>query len=290
MNNSFHRGAVKSAFLGPVGDLFGRAWETAKGVPEALSTGWGALTGNTDGPEADRVQALIAGRNKAKAMEQLQGILLAGLGTGIAARGGVGLYNLMARNARPKRKDDPQLFSLPEKTANWFSDWMSGGSARSPGDIPYYKPLAVLGAGAGLYGGYKGLDMVLDRLRKRDRKQEVDQARQEFQAALTDTYGRKESALDRAFDKAAEAIEKRAFGDVTGALTGDYLTYAALASLLAGTAGYSMAHNRSKQVMLEKALRARERARNQAQPAPLFISQPPGDDVIDAQAMPALTA
>ena len=64
----------------------------------------------------------------------------------------------------------------------------------SPWDEPWIYPAAVLGSIGATYLGYKGVDAILNALRRRRAARELEQARQEFEDALASQYQQSELA------------------------------------------------------------------------------------------------
>ena len=136
-----------------------------------------------------------------------------GLGVGAASRGIYGLLNMLNRSHRGPEKirptgylptrfplqreeeEEPKAASeMPTKQAfdplAWLKSLAKGEKATSKSGIPWY-PAGMVGAGVGgLYGGYKGVDHLLDERRRKAHEDELEQARQEFHAALASRYGK----------------------------------------------------------------------------------------------------
>lgn len=251
----------------------------------------------------DAVQQTAASNLKADALADVRGLALAALGAGAAGRGAVGLYNLFKRNTRPKKPAAPALalpYPVAEKAAGWLgrlldpakaASFLGGDNAVTKAGIPWYGPAMMTAGLAGLAGGWKGVDHLLNKRREREREKEVGRARQEFHDALMAQYDRPlagagptkaaadtpmtkiGSDLDALFDQ----FEKAAFtlNDTAGQLAGGYGMYAGLAGLMTGALVYDKARKRQRRAILEKAMQRRERRRfNVAPPEITAVPEP----------------
>lgn len=232
---------------------------------------------------------------------------LAALGVGAGARGLLGLYQLANRRGSAvdtksgpvetdlpypvEGRDDPR--AVLGKRGLDLGGYLGGGSATKVENVPFRLPALVAAAGGGAALGWKGVDALLDAHRRRQRDQELEEAKAEFDRALLVQYDRplprrpglKAAAdrgaaigadLDAAFDAFAAAYAKRAAAgqtlldraaDASGPAAGLYLTYAGLAGLLSGGVTYDQLRRRSRQAVLTKALKDRQRRD--------FLAQPP---------------
>lgn len=78
-------------------------------------------------------------------------------------------------------------------------------------------------------------------------------------------------ALDRLYDNVQAALEKRAtLDDVLGATAGGYGIYAGLTGLMTGALVYNKMKSRSREAILQKALKKRERRRFAMQPSEIY--------------------
>lgn len=164
----------------------------------------------------------------------------------------------------------------------WLSDVFAGKGATKPTEIPYYwAGMPALGM-AGLYGGYKGMDYLLDRQRQEGQEEELEAAKEEFRRALRSRARAHKAAsdgdtdlgvqLDRLYDqlmKRGEHIEKRA---LAGQAAGAYVLYAALSSLLTGAWMHEQTRKRSRQALLEAAQKHRLRQRFERRPPEILAT------------------
>lgn len=213
-----------------------------------------------------------------QARQQVQRILLAGLGVGLAGRGAMGLASLLHRNMRPPVQSAtrrpvplPMLYE-DEKQAQLggaLQSFTRGQQATSLSGIPWFMPAATAAGVGGLAGGWSLLDYLLDKRRKGDVDADLESAKQEYEQALA---GGKQasSPLGVALDELCDTIEKQATAaDTAGAVAGGYGTYALISALLAGTLAHQWGAKRQNRRLLERAQTLRRRERAAASPAPL---------------------
>lgn len=246
---------------------------------------------------------------------------LAMLGIGGAARGATGLAGLLRNNLR--RTAAPAVMTLPYPVADEEEQprrkpkaASDAPAALSPGRrvfrkaafevtgktaLPWYRPAMLLAGMGGLYGGWKGVDAVLDAQRRTSREQELEEAKQEFHDALFQQYDRPLKSAPLPAKKASDAadggpapgdlcdrlggvfdrLEKAAqllkegsrIGDIGGEAAGWYGTYAALSGLATGALVYEQARKRQRRAILDKALKRRERHRYYTAP-PEIVAMP----------------
>jgi hypothetical protein len=181
-------------------------------------------------------QARGLGRNWGSAVGALTGLF-----------GGLGLGHLIGYHT----ENTPRQKSSTDKTS-----------------MPWYRPAMTLTGLAGLYGGWKTVDSVMDSQRRKAREKELDEAKQEFHNVLVGDPGMKtacESLVTRLgslFDKMAQLVEhvKTAgpLSDMAGSATGMYGTYAALSGLATGAIVYEQARKRQRRAILDKAMKKRQ--------------------------------
>ena len=242
---------------------------------------------------------------------------LGALAVGAGARGLTGLYNLMTERATRPRNTYPGAMvtripipvqddedDKPHHRRKVVTATDGGPPVTDYRNGALYMP-AMMGAGAlGLYGGWKGVDALLQHQRDQASKQKVEDARKDFEQALLESYpkprkpsgipglkvsqdeqesdGQKLSrALDDLYDKLQE---KRAFDwsiggmvspDTTQNLAGMYGTYALGSGLLAGKLTYDAGMKNNGQTVLRKAIA--RRARRQAMQRPSEILAVPDE-------------
>lgn len=258
--------------------------------------------------QAEAAAAAIAQQD---AMARIRNAAIAGLALGAGTAGARGLYDLVRRNATAP-KPDRQRVTLPVPATpappeeevqgvkaaedSWFGRMWSGEKATRPDDIPGNTAATILaGLGAGAVG-FKGVDLLLEAQRRREREKELAKARSGFHEALLSQYAAKQATLDELYGR-FEALavsgagftppeapegEKRALGEaLAGNITDKYLAYAALASLLAGATGYAHANNTSNRLALEHAKAESARRKASTNPSPMYAVPMPVPRRID---------
>lgn len=260
----------------------------------------------------DAARQAARSRLYSEASRDIQRLGLAGLGIGAAARGATGLAGLLRKNLNTRAQ--PAVVTLPypveeeegndkavrKKAADSPAAGVFRKLAASTFDItgktaiPWYRPAMMLAGMGGLYGGWKGVDVVLDAQRKATREKELEEARQEFHDALFAQYDKplrtgsraKQSDDARtslcarlggvfdAMEKVAQAVKSGSrLGDLTGEAAGWYGTYAALSGLATGALVYEQARKRQRRRILDAAIKRRERHRYYTAP-PEIVAMP----------------
>ncbi len=235
---------------------------------------------------ANAVQQTSSSNLKGDALADVKHLALATLGVGAAGRGAVGLYNMFKRNTRKRRPTGGPTLALPYPVAEKvgaLSDFLGGANATTKAGIPWYGPAMLTAGVGGLAAGWKGVDHVLNKRRKRERDQELEGARQEFHDALMGQYtkplggtGPTKTAADAkpmakvgaALDALFDQFEKAAFslGDAAGQGVGMYGMYAGGMGLLTGALVYDKARKRQRRAILEKAMQRRDRRKFNVSP------------------------
>ena len=215
-------------------------------------------------------------RLQADAKKDIVRNLVMALGGGAALRGAVGLHNLVTEPSRIKPTQ--RVVEMPVAyPADEDEKRSRDATATSPIGLSYYIPGMLLGGAVTGYGGWKGVDALLDRQRRKQTDEELDSAKQEYEQALLGAYKKAtDNALDQAFSgyvKSAgpgqiiEDVVSSVAPNAPGLAKGVGLTY----GLATAPLGFMMVHNmlkkNSKRALLQKAMK--ERARRQA------LSQPP---------------
>jgi hypothetical protein len=200
--------------------------------------------------------------------ELLKNILLAGLATGSTLYGGSKLLEMLGTPDRPVSKFTkapvyiPSKDTMPKKeignldkfssvkAAGLFS-WL--GDGKETVDLfdasPYTLPLALLAAGGGLYGGYKGTDYLYNILKNKEQSSELSDAEKEQRELLKRRYDlvkmqSEQKAIDSAFEryiKSKEAPKDNVKEAGLGTLGGVGLT---LGGLL-----WAISHNKMRKYM-----------------------------------------
>ena len=254
-----------------------------------------------------KLEASIARRNHEllnnESWRQATNVGLTALGAGAGLRGLHGLLSVISRNlSKPPAIPAVATMEVPvhgqpvkkrKKTAD-AEDWkylatepfkrlgnlvydagsaavkgtgdaMAGAYATEPQGLPeHWLRTFGMGVGGGL-GGYKLVDWLLDKRRKAMVDKDVEDARQEYENLL---YGKNASAIDELFATVKQA--DFGLGDLPGALTGSYLTYALGSPLVTGTMAYNKAKKLRRKNLIDAAQKMRLRQRLESSPIPIF--------------------
>lgn len=231
----------------------------------------------------------------------LIGLGVLGVGAGLT---GTKLYNLVNRFNKPKDKytkfgPGPRGVDEKEKIASELTQKILDAISYVPNRISEawnsapafstltqnqqaaYMPAALLTAGLGIYGGHSLARAIEDKKKKEDLEIALEEARQDYQRALT---GKRAEDLSAAFNNYKQATENRTKTALVGAAatTADYLAeplrwvgllpaYATAVlgtGLLSGKMTYDWTRERSKDKALERARRSRARMEESS---PLYI-------------------
>jgi hypothetical protein len=233
----------------------------------------------------DQLQSSNLGNVHNEYMNMLKNVFLGSIAGGAAVRGGQGLYNMWQRNVEPEKPvEAPLAFSIPTKKepatagemeygkmATWpvdgvwdstvkpVADAITGASAQTPSELPYHL-LGLGGAGAlGLYGGYKGVDSLMQSGRKSELEAEEQNAKHHYEQALARLSGK------TANDKFERLYSKK--GTLGQIINGAVAPMGIIAGLT-GVATYNLANSRRHSKLLDKAVQ--ERQRQQLADAPVF--------------------
>ena len=228
----------------------------------------------------------------------LRTALLSG-GIGAAAGGGVGMLNMLRRNAiRRKRTGHVAQMASPvapvstaednplDKMGGWLGDLLSGRMAQTQDAIPWALPGKVAAGMGGAVAGFAGVDALMKHQRKKQEQSDVERAKAEFEQAMAEQGGPKLASanllgadLDRlyeAFEKAAGLLDAITPSPETqGKLLGGYGAYAVPTGLIAGYAAFKAADKNSQRNVLKKALKLRERRRQAVEPAEIYVESSP---------------
>ena len=143
-------------------------------------------------------------------------------------------------------------------------------SVGNPLNAPLMYPMSVGAAAAGIGGGWKLTDWLMDKRRTAQTEEELHKAKQDFQAALiaqaqasrVKRAGDEETTGDK-LDRLFDLLEKRAGSenmmDYVAWPVGLYQLAAGTLAAGAGYGTYQWARNRSQSKLLQKALQERAR-------------------------------
>lgn len=249
-----------------------------KGLPGLLQQGINMVTPATGGDAsiAEQVQASQNAAAKSQAAKTIARMLLMAGGAGMAARGYAGLTEYPSPKKRRTGRVVEMPVAYPEKQAD-------NDKATSPYGLSYYIPSMLIGAPLSFYGGWKGVDAILNKQRRRQSANELEDAKSEYEASLLGAY--KQSAaqmLDAVFEKCGSDLVSKAtnylsetFPNVPGAAKGLGLSYALLTAPLAYSVVNSAMKKNSKKELMLRAIRERARRQAKMQPPELYAVPAP---------------
>jgi hypothetical protein len=229
---------------------------------------------------------------RSQALRDVLGYGAAGIGVGASLRGlqtllrlGAGAVNtgkpapsvpsgLLAELPLPMDDDVEEKQSFDVQSV---LDFGAGKKAITPEGVPWFLPAAVGLPALGAVGGWKFMDWIMDKRRKGAVKQDVEDAKREYEQALLESQGIKSSScselgatLDKLYDTVVEKTAGR-IADIGGQLSGVYLLAAMMAGTMSGVGGYNWAKKRSRRKVVEKALKNLKRKQQMQQPAPIYV-------------------
>jgi len=223
----------------------------------------------------DAVQHVTAKALQRKALAGAGTAALAGLGTGAGLRGILGLLEMSRQGAQPPQAQAPTgQIEVPvddEKIAA-LADFLKGDYAKSTSGVPWAIPAAVGAGAAGAYGGWKGIDALLEQRRKGELEAELEKAKMDYEAALSG-----DTKLAEDLDELYDHVEKQAVSasDAAGTATGLYGVYGGTSALLAAIMAYQYGKKRQRRSLLEAAQEKRRRQRFARQPVPIQVRPVP---------------
>jgi hypothetical protein len=171
----------------------------------------------------------------------------------------------------------PRAINLGADKQAGLLDFIKGRYAESTGGVPWAVPAAV-GAGAGgLYGGWKLMDYLLDKRRKDNLDEDLEEAKEEYESALSDVSkeaadGSLSADLNQLYDDLNLYGEKAAasWPEWGGRAAGAYGTAAGFGALLMALIGYKHGKKKQRRRVLERAQARKRREEYSRRPDPLF--------------------
>lgn len=163
---------------------------------------------------------------------------------------------------------------------------LSGAGATSAGKVPWLYPAAAV---AGLGGAYLGSNAVKGHFREKRKaalEEQLAAAQKEYQAAMLGQYDKdrlhkigaaKEPTAKAAakLDQLCDMVEKKAFDIGSGAEAGGYLTLAALLAGATGLGTKSYLDARSKEKLIQDAVKHRAMLRHMQNPPDVYVRPVP---------------
>lgn len=231
----------------------------------------------------DAVQAASAKQLQHQALSNAGMLGAVGLGVGAGGRGIAGLLQLVSRNMKkqPRSLPKPITIDLPiheteeePKTAS-MSDFLKGDYAQSVSGVPWAIPAAIGAGTAGVAGGWKAMDYLMDKRRKGDLDIELDKAKKEYEQALEENNHLKTAGFNKvaqALNTLCDTIEQKtaSMADGLGTAAGLYGLYGGVSGLAAATLAYNWGKKRQRKAIVERALKERRKRRFNSQPATVY--------------------
>lgn len=229
---------------------------------------------------AQQIQQMHNSKLQGDAAKTILKTLLVAGGLGAAVRGYTGLTNMSdSKKRKPVNRVVEMPVSYPEKQAD-------NAKATSMIGLDYFAPAMLLGAPLAAYGGWKGVDAILNKQREKEVDSDLDRAKAEYEQALLGSY---KKATDEALDAAFGSYTKQAnmitdglsylsdsiSPNLSGATKGLGLAYA----LATAPLGYHLVNRamkkNSKRALLQKAIEERARRQAKAQPPEIYAVPTP---------------
>lgn len=167
----------------------------------------------------------------------------------------------------PPPPPPPIVGKEPGGPGRGFGGWLAGDTHDSRWLMPWFPPVALVGTGAALYGGWKLTDWIADKLKKREEEQDLQSAREDYRLALLEPHMRRlgktsaYEALDSLSDKFVEeanGMDKAALpnwlNNTLGGTTGGYLALATILAGLTGSLTYNIAAGKDPQKKIKEML------------------------------------
>lgn len=233
---------------------------------------------------AQSLQGLAAESVKRKAHREMLQMLLAGLGVGAAARGGLGLVRLLNRNLAAKQTPTygPLITPIPleeSEEAPTADQTLKAAQVLSQptskwGYWPYPTSLLV-GTPLAMIGSWTMVDKLLDARRKAEQKARLQRAQQDFEEALLHhepkTAGAS-SPLGQALDQLYDSLEKQSidWAELWRRLVSNYGAYAAGTGAAAFLFAYTKGQKHQRRALLEQAQRKRRTEAARIRPAEVY--------------------
>lgn len=219
-------------------------------------------------PVSDSLQKKVSDN---KAIKDVSKNLLLAFGLGASLRGAQGLTGLFKKEkpAVPYRTVELPV-SYPDKEEDEkvaYSEYSNS----------LYMPAMLLGTPLAAYGGWKGVDKLLDSQRKERSKAELAEAKRDYEAAVMEAYKKAEDdfSTDDMLDRVFSTVKSADLSDSYDKLKGIAATYA----LASGPLGFMLVNSAmqkgSKRKLLEKAMKERARRQATRQPAELYAVPTP---------------
>jgi hypothetical protein len=209
-------------------------------------------------PDVAKQQAyddLLASEAKQKILK----VLGLSLGAGAAIRGFHGLRDTLQN---PEVKIPSKIIDLPVPE----NKKLKKEAYTSIYDVPGFIPAMLLGSPLAVYGGWRGVDALLDRQKRKQLEHELDTAKTKYEDSLLQGY---KTAVDKNLNTAARLLEKSATLPLAKSLG---LTYALGAFPLGYYFTDKYMRKHSQRELLNQVLKQKSLQESAAQPPEIFAN------------------
>lgn len=209
-------------------------------------------------PEADKQQAyddLLASEAKQKILK----VLGLSLGAGAAIRGFHGLKDTLAN---PEVKIPSKVIDLPVPE----NKKLKKEAYSSIFDVPGFIPAMLLGSPLAMYGGWRGVDALLDRQKRKQIEHDLEASKAKYEDALLQGY---KTAVDKNLNTASRFLEKSATLPLAKSIG---LTYALGAFPLGYYFTDKYMRKHSQRELLNQVLKQKALQESAAQPPEIFAN------------------
>jgi hypothetical protein len=240
-------------------------------VEKSAATPLGAL--------GDDLRMQVNQQMQSDAIKTLLKAVALSAGAGAAIRGVTGLFE-GPRN--PKK--GPRVIDMPVAYPKEKNAIDSNSRATSPYGLDYYLPSLMLGAPLAAYGGWKGVDLLLNKVKERESKAKLESSKKKYEEALLGAY---KQATDDCLDQAFAGYRQKAALDPIGAISDKFNSTFPNASglskglaltwlLSSAPAGYYLVNKamkkNSRRAILEEAVEERARRQALVQPPEIYAT------------------
>lgn len=229
------------------------------------------------GALGDDLRMQVNQQMQSDAIRSILKTLALGVGTGAAIRGVTGLFE---SSKNPKK--GPRVIDMPVAYPKEKNAIDSNSRATSPHGLDYYLPSMLVGAPLAVYGGWKGVDLLLNRAKEQESKAKLEVAKKKYEDALLGAY---KKATDNCLDKAFNGYSQKSALDPIGAISDKFnSTFPNASGLSKGLAltwllssvpaGYYLVNKvmkkNSRRAILDEAVEERARRQALAQPPEIY--------------------
>lgn len=194
-----------------------------------------------------------------EAKQKILKVLGLSLGAGAAIRGFHGLKDTLAN---PEVKIPNKVIDLPVPE----NKKLKKEAYSSVYDVPGFIPAMLLGSPLAVYGGWRGVDALLDKQRRKQVEHNLDLAKSKYEDALLQGY---KTAVDKNLNTAASLLEKSATLPLAKSLG---LTYALGAFPLGYYFTDKYMRKHSQRELLNQVLKQKALQEATAQPPEIFAN------------------